>query len=145
MSEQAKILLRLPKTLHTQLKAIAKESELSVNAIIAQACEIYQESYNVPTIQKRLEAIEAKLASTGVAATPSGNAAASSVDAARFEELEKRLSIAENMARNTIRQGCVIGAQLDRLAEHVNFSFQEKSADEEYEEDDEDDESEEAS
>ena len=62
MSEQVKILQRLPKTLHEQLKGIAKESELSVNAVIVQACEAFVQSNAAPTVKKRLDELEAKFA-----------------------------------------------------------------------------------
>ena len=137
---------RMPDELFDQFKKIAENDGMSINAAFNRAVKMYI-SQDRSILEQRIDQLEAKLANTGVAATPSGGVTtASSVDAERFAELEKRIDFAENMARNTIRQGCVIGTQLDKLAEHVNFSFQEKAADEEYEEDDEaDDESEDAS
>ena len=106
MSEQVKILQRLPKVLHEQLKGLAKESELSVNAVIVQACEAFVDSHNAPTIAKRLAKIEAKL-ENGIACTANSPSVSTQVHGEEaLRSVSERLSHLERVMKGVLIFSC---------------------------------------
>ena len=61
MQKRTKWTQRMPDDLYDQLKAVADEDGVSINAVINKACRFYLKNEDRPTLERRIKQLEAKI------------------------------------------------------------------------------------